>query len=524
MESPAQPPARRVDDSCRDAFPAGVQLLRVQALPGGRVFCWVRRTPMEQTMPSPPSGWPLPLSATVVANHLRISIALVEICVGMFAALAADHFFYPGALGANLDWLRFIASVGAVLLTFLAGAELDPAAMKTKLKEVTVVGLFGFFAPFLGCAALARFVLGWSGPASWLAGIALSTTSMAVVYAVMLESGFNRTEFGKGILGACFVNDLGTVIALGADVRAVQLPDGHFRRRLRRRDRPVAVRHFPAHCPLRQPHGRHPHQVDSAGALRAGALALWSGNEAVLPAYLAGMVLAKTVGRDHFYIRRLRTLTVGFLTPFYFLRAGSLVSLPAILSAPLVFVIAFCGQVGREDIRAFPGDRRLPAAAQGAVVLHADDVHGPDVRHDFRPLRAVPQDRDPGAVLVPGGHGHCQRRDSDDDRQRRVPAAAFAARPADGGRRNVERWSRPPLDSNCVLSYSNRVQRTLRCPMSKTVTLRLSDDDYQLFRPWAESDNRPLSNFIETATKRFIEAEANWPTSRKWRRSAATPP
>ncbi len=56
------------------------------------------------------------------------------------------------------------------------------------------------------------------------------------------------------------------------------------------------------------------------------------------------MVLAKTVGRDHFFIRRLRTLTVGFLTPFYFLRAGSLVSLPAILSAPLVFVMLFAGK------------------------------------------------------------------------------------------------------------------------------------------------------------------------------------
>ena len=151
----------------------------------------------------------------MLASHLRISVALVEICVGMVAALVADHFFYPDALGANLGWLRFMASVGAVLLTFLAGAELDPAAMRVKLREVMIVGLFGFFAPFLGCTALARFVLGWSGPASWLAGVALSTTSMAVVYAVMLESGFNKTEFGKGILGACFVNDLGTVIALG---------------------------------------------------------------------------------------------------------------------------------------------------------------------------------------------------------------------------------------------------------------------------------------------------------------------
>jgi len=55
----------------------------------------------------------------------------------------------------------------------------------------------GFLAPFLGCAAVARFVLGWSAQSSWLGGIALSTTSMAVVYAVMLETGFNRTDFGK---------------------------------------------------------------------------------------------------------------------------------------------------------------------------------------------------------------------------------------------------------------------------------------------------------------------------------------
>jgi Kef-type K+ transport system membrane component KefB len=108
-----------------------------------------------------------------------------------------------------------LAAIGAVLLTFLAGAELDPQVMRTKLAEVNVVGLIGFFAPFFGCAAVAHYALEWNSEASWLAGIALSTTSMAVVYAVMLETGLNQTEFGKGILGSCFVNDLGTVIALG---------------------------------------------------------------------------------------------------------------------------------------------------------------------------------------------------------------------------------------------------------------------------------------------------------------------
>ena len=103
---------------------------------------------MEQAFSIAAVWLALAVFSAVVASHLRISVALVEICVGMVAVVAADKLFYPNALGANLDWLRFIASAGAVLLTFLAGAELDPTAMKAKLTEVTVVGLFGFFAPF----------------------------------------------------------------------------------------------------------------------------------------------------------------------------------------------------------------------------------------------------------------------------------------------------------------------------------------------------------------------------------------
>lgn len=157
----------------------------------------------------------LAVLSAVVAYHLRVSIALVEICVGVVAAAVAGTLGKADALGSNSEWLRFLAASGAVLLTFLAGAELEPAVIRAKLKEVSVVGLIGFFAPFLGCVAIARYALDWNLKASLLCGVALSTTSMAVVYAVMLETGFNKTEFGKGILGACFINDLGTVIALG---------------------------------------------------------------------------------------------------------------------------------------------------------------------------------------------------------------------------------------------------------------------------------------------------------------------
>jgi Kef-type K+ transport system membrane component KefB len=281
-------------------------------------------------------------------------MALLEICVGMTAGAVAEHFWGPDTLGANVEWLRFLASTGAVLLTFLAGAELEPAVFRVKWKEVTVVGLVGFFAPFLGCAALARFALGWNPHASWLAGIALSTTSMAVVYAVMLETGFNRTEFGKGILGACFVNDLGTVIVLGlmfapftyktlVFIAVSATVIGSL---------PFVTRHIT---------NKYAHRT---AAIRAkwillvlfalGALALWSGSEAVLPAYLVGMVLAGFAAEDHFWVRRMRTLTIGFLTPFYFLRAGSLVSLPAIITAPMIFLMFLGGKVGSKIFGLYP--------------------------------------------------------------------------------------------------------------------------------------------------------------------------
>ncbi len=218
----------------------------------------------------------------------------------------------------------FLAASGAVVLTFLAGAELDPDIVRKKLTEVSVVGLVGFLAPFLGCAAIAYYLLGWDANASWLCGVALSTTSMAVIYAVMLETGFNKTEFGKGILASCFVTDLGTVIALGLlfapfSYKTIVFIVGSV----------AALSALPSITAWLTRHYAH-----RTAAIRTkwvmltlfglGALALWSGSEAVLPAYLAGMVLAGSAARDAHWIRRLRTLTVGFLTPFYFLRAGTL--------------------------------------------------------------------------------------------------------------------------------------------------------------------------------------------------------
>jgi glutathione-regulated potassium-efflux system ancillary protein KefC len=90
-----------------------------------------------------------------------------------------------------------------------------------------------------------------------------------------------------------------------------------------------------------------------------GVLALWSGSEPVLPAYVLGMVLAKTMEKDGHFVRRLRTLTVGFLTPLYFLRAGALVSIPALIAAPIIFLLLLGGKVVSKIFGLYPAIHRF---------------------------------------------------------------------------------------------------------------------------------------------------------------------
>ena len=299
----------------------------------------------------------LALVATLLSIKLRVATALSEIVVGTVAQLVIGATLGGALLAGDATWIKFLSGAGAILLTFLAGAELDPAVFKSQWKATTGIGLVGFAAPFVVCAAAAHWLLGWSVPASWLAGVAMSTTSVAVVYAVMLEFGLNMTDYGKGVLAACFINDLATVVALGLlfspftwktlvfvagiAAAAVILPR-------------VVPRFF-------KRYGNRPSELEAKFLMLClfglGALAGWADSEAVLPAYLVGMVLAGTVGKDHALIRRLRTLTLGFLTPFYFIRAGSLVSLPALAAAPLAFVVLLLTKMAAKFAGVYPATR-----------------------------------------------------------------------------------------------------------------------------------------------------------------------
>jgi Kef-type K+ transport system membrane component KefB len=180
---------------------------------------------------------------------------------------------------------------------------------------------------------------------------------VAVVYAVMLELGFNVTEYGKSILAACFINDLGTVIALGMIFSPFTIKTLIFV--------VVSIAVF-AILPFLTPwffrkYGGRVSELEAKYILfllfAMGGLAVWSGSEAVLPAYMIGMVLAGTVGKDHSLIRRLRTLTFGLLTPFYFIRAGSFVSVPALIAAPATLLILFMAKTLTKAVSVYPAVR-----------------------------------------------------------------------------------------------------------------------------------------------------------------------
>jgi glutathione-regulated potassium-efflux system ancillary protein KefC len=309
----------------------------------------------------------LALVATLLSIWLRVATAMSEIIVGTVAQLIIGAALGATALGTDQSWIRFLAGTGAVVLTFLAGAELDPQVMRREWKQAVIVGLVAFIAPFLGCAAVARYALGWSSDSSWLAGIALSTTSVAVVYAVMLECGLNRTDYGKVVLAACFVNDLATVLALG-----FKFSPFTFKTLVFAGGSAATFVILPWMVPLFfKRFGGRPSELETKLLLLAmfglGALALWADSEPVLPAYILGMILAGSVGKDHALVRRLRTLTFGLLTPFYFIRAGSFVSVPALVSGFLILLTLLGAKMVTKFVGVYPITKFFKAPPKEAM-------------------------------------------------------------------------------------------------------------------------------------------------------------
>ncbi|HHV62154.1 MAG TPA: cation:proton antiporter [Firmicutes bacterium] len=291
----------------------------------------------------------LALVGGLAAGWTGISISLVEIVVGIIGG---------NFLGlATTPWVDFLAGFGSVLLTFLAGAEVDPRVLRSKFKESMSIGIIAFILPFLGAFAYAYYILGWTLQAAEIAGIALSTTSVAVVYAVMVETGLNETELGKIILAACFINDLGTVVALGllfANFNAWML--------LFVGVTTLVLAFLPRFTRwFFKVYGNRVSQLEVKYLFfllfLLGGLATMANSEAVLPAYLLGLGVAGFFLQERNLLFRMRSMAFAFFTPFYFLKAGLFVSLPGVAAAAGVIIVALLVKMITKFIGVWPTTR-----------------------------------------------------------------------------------------------------------------------------------------------------------------------
>jgi Kef-type K+ transport system membrane component KefB len=288
----------------------------------------------------------LALLASLISIRMALSVALIEIVLGAVAGNFVNLALTP--------WVNYLAGVGAILLTFLAGAEIDYAVVRKNFWSSMSIGVVGFLAPYLGVLLFSRYVLGWPWSQAQIAGISLSTTSVAVVYAVMLETGFNRAEIGKLILAACFINDIGTVLALG-----IVFANYNIWLVLFAFLTALALWLLPRFVPWYfKKVGNRISEPEIKFILLVlfllGGLGSIANSEAVLPAYLVGMVLAPFFLKERVLAQRMRVIAFTLLTPFYFLKAGSLVKFGTVASAVGMIGLFLAAKMGAKFLGIWP--------------------------------------------------------------------------------------------------------------------------------------------------------------------------
>lgn len=284
--------------------------------------------------------------ASFISVETAISVTIIEIVMGVLGG---------NFLGLHTTpWVDFLAGFASVLLTFLAGAEVDPEIMKAKFKESMLIGGLSFLIPGLAAFGYAYWIAGWSIEAAKIAGIALSTTSLAVVFAVLVETGLTNTELGKIIMASCFITDMGTVLGL-----SLLFADYSWTTLIFLFGSAAIIVLAPKIIPI--VFDRYGDRVIEP-EIKFLFLILFAfmflanigAGHAVLPAFLLGLVLSRTFGKYTDTQRKLRIVAFAMLTPFFFIKAGMNVTLSEIYSNLGLLFSLFFVKVAAKVIGVYP--------------------------------------------------------------------------------------------------------------------------------------------------------------------------
>src|SRR5712691_9319762 len=286
----------------------------------------------------------------MLSVELGVTVALIELTLGV----VAGNVFHLH----SQDWLDFIAKFASIVLTFLAGMEVDPRYMRDRAKATVTLGVASFAGPFVAASLASYFLIGWTAKASLIAGTALSTTSLAVVYAVLVERGLTTSNVGKLLMSATFVTDLCTAIALSA---IFIKPNIWFPAFI-----VVSLALIVALPKIARPFfARYGDRVIEPEIklifvclLVLMVLADASNGHAVLPAFILGLVMSRHFQEHRSEQQRLRVVAFAFLTPFFFIRGGLNVSLGAVFANLGLLGVLFAAKLIPKLAFVYPVARR----------------------------------------------------------------------------------------------------------------------------------------------------------------------
>ncbi|MCX6258606.1 MAG: cation:proton antiporter [Bacteroidia bacterium] len=291
----------------------------------------------------------LVLLSSLISLRLGLSVAIIEIVLGVIA----------GNLGLHTeDWMLYLANFGGIILTFLAGTEIDTKMMRVNFKESFLIGFFSFLLPFIATFLYTYLISKWTLQGSLIAGVALSTTSLAVVYSVLVETGLSKNIIGKKIMSATFITDMGTALALSIlfikptlytlvfiGVSAILIV-------LVYKYSLVVLRNKQWAGKVIEPEIKFIFLV----LLAFIYFAKLGDGQAVLPAFILGLLMSKHFKEQRKTVAvrdKLRTVAYAIITPIFFIVGGMKISLPFIITAIGLFVILFSVKIVAKFIGVF---------------------------------------------------------------------------------------------------------------------------------------------------------------------------
>jgi Kef-type K+ transport system membrane component KefB len=269
--------------------------------------------------------------ASLISIQFGIAAAISEIFFGVIAG----NFL---GISSHLAVLSFLASFGSIYLTFQAGTEVDVDLFKKHWLEAFLIGGMSFVVPFIGEFLAAYYWLHWTFGASEIAALALSTTSLAVVYSVLVETGLSSTNFGKRLMAATFVEDAMTAIFLTILFLHVNWYTFWF---------VIASIIILIGLPRLYPYivkklGNKVVEPELKFLFLCLFILEWLGsagnNQPGLPVFFLGLLLSPFLTKNEALRKKMRTVAFAMVTPFFFFQGGLNVDLKYVWAGIGIFI------------------------------------------------------------------------------------------------------------------------------------------------------------------------------------------